>query len=234
MDKKYIKGLVEENDEVFTLVASTGTEDRQGETVNPEGWSLQNFKDNPSILWQHNASLPPIGKATRVAVEGGQLVADIVFAEKESDFAAEIARLVRGKFLNSLSVGFQPTELDDEGNSLEQELLEISVVNIPANPDARFSRAMKSFEKQEKEEAKEEVKEDCECETCEDCETKNKKIKELESEVARLEKAINTPTIVEEPRRIAIKRVNRTLRALRHIDKAVEVAIKEMKGGEKK
>lgn len=230
MEKQYIKGLVQENGEIFSLVASTGSVDRQGETVNPEGWVLTNFKDNPSILWQHNASLPPIGKATRVAVEGGSLVADIVFAEKESDFAAEIARLVRGGFLNSLSVGFQPTEIDDDGNSVSQELLEISVVNIPANPDARFSRAMKSFEAQKKEDEpeEEEPKE-------EEKDEKDQKIEELEKEIARLEKALTTPTkSVEEPKRTAIIRPSKALRALRHADKAIEVALRELKGGEKK
>lgn len=122
----------------FTAVASTATVDRHGEVVSPEGWDLDNFKKNPVLLWSHDHAIPAIGKATKVWVEGIGQAAKLKFTgvwqtvTKEGKAAAQ---LVADGILNSFSVGFIPTEM--EGNTYtEQELLEISLVNVPANPDA--------------------------------------------------------------------------------------------------
>lgn len=71
---------------------------------------------------------------------------DIEFAPLETyAFADTIYRLLRGKFLRAVSVGFLPTRyafVDNDADRgfgidfLEQSLLEISVCPVPANPNA--------------------------------------------------------------------------------------------------
>lgn len=63
------------------------------------------------------------------------------FATKEQyAFADTVYQLIRGGFLNAARVGFLPQRHAYNeargGDSLEQELLEYSVVPIPANAEA--------------------------------------------------------------------------------------------------
>jgi HK97 family phage prohead protease len=125
---------------------SDGSVDRMNDTIAAAGWDLTDFSANPVALWAHDSSAPPIGGARNVGVEGDRLLGDIEFAPPETyAFADTIYRLVLGKFLRAVSVGFLPTryafvENDPERgfgiDFLEQTLLEISVCPVPANPNA--------------------------------------------------------------------------------------------------
>ena len=125
---------------------SDGSVDRMNDTIAAAGWDLTDFSANPVALWAHDSSAPPIGGARNVGVEGDRLLGDIEFAPPETyAFADTIYRLVLGKFLRAVSVGFMPTryafvENDPERgfgiDFLEQALLEISVCPVPANPNA--------------------------------------------------------------------------------------------------
>jgi HK97 family phage prohead protease len=116
------------------------------DTIVAAGWDLTDFLANPVALWAHDSSAPPIGGARNVGVEADRLLGDIEFAPPETyAFADTIYRLVLGKFLRAVSVGFLPTryafvENDPERgfgiDFLEQALLEISVCPVPANPNA--------------------------------------------------------------------------------------------------
>lgn len=118
------------------VIASTAAVDRQGESIDPNGWDFSNFLKNPQLLWSHDAYALPIGKVLKVWIENGLVMADTIFAEAENPFAATVAKLVRGGFINAVSVGFMPTDVDQAGNVMKQELLELSFVNIPANQEA--------------------------------------------------------------------------------------------------
>ena len=125
---------------------SDNSVDRMNDTIAAAGWDLTDFLANPVALWAHDSSAPPIGGARNVGVEGDRLLGDIEFAPPETyAFADTIYRLVLGKFLRAVSVGFMPTryafvENDPERgfgiDFLEQSLLEISVCPVPANPNA--------------------------------------------------------------------------------------------------
>jgi hypothetical protein len=77
-------------------------------------------------------------------VQGDRLMGDIEFASAELyPFADQIYRLVRSRFLNAGSVGFQPVEwsFSSDKNRLgidfrRQSLLEFSVCPVPALPSA--------------------------------------------------------------------------------------------------
>ena len=138
------------------FVFSDGSVDRMGDTIDPSGWDTGPFLKNPVALWAHDSSQPPIGRASNVFVEDGALAGDIEFAPPETyAFAETIYRLVVGKFINAVSVGFLPIEYDwaeDEENrpwGLDfklQELLEISVVPVPANANALATARSKGID----------------------------------------------------------------------------------------
>jgi hypothetical protein len=90
-------------------------------------------------LWSHNNELPPIARAEKIWQVGKEIMMKGKFAP--TDFAQEIRKLVEGGFLSAMSVGFQPKaepEIDKNGNRFfpENELLEVSWVNVPALPSA--------------------------------------------------------------------------------------------------
>lgn len=151
-----------EDTRTLTFVASDGARDAAGTVLNQENWSLKRYEKNPIIGYQHevyggwDGSDPDniIGKA-RVYVEDGELLADITFETKDINEKAEkiYKKLLFGS-LNAVSVGFLPIGKGSWGKGDEaidgsnptyyyagQELLEISVVNIPSNPNA-VRRAM--------------------------------------------------------------------------------------------
>jgi len=135
------------------FIASTATLDRYKEIIEPAGWRLDSYRSNPVFQNAHNYGdiLFTLGKAlsTEVrAVGGGQALCQrIQFATEVNPVARIAYGLYKGGFLNAVSVGFIPLRWEDGGKSaeagpaprrryLEQELLEVSAVAIPANPDA--------------------------------------------------------------------------------------------------
>ncbi len=128
----------------FTFVISTGSVDRSSDSIAVDGWQLGNYQKNPVVLWSHLALLTPIGVATRTWREGGRLKSTVQLAPADANDAAEqVHRLISGGFIFAASVGFAPITYafaEDAGrkygiNFLTQELLEWSVVSVPANAE---------------------------------------------------------------------------------------------------
>jgi HK97 family phage prohead protease len=124
---------------------SDGSVDRMKDTISPQGWDTHAFMQNPVALFAHDSSSPPVGRASNVMVENDRLMGDIEFASADVyPFADTIYRLLTNKFLRAVSVGFLPTDYewskDDDRewgiDFKQQELLEISVVPVPANANA--------------------------------------------------------------------------------------------------
>jgi HK97 family phage major capsid protein/HK97 family phage prohead protease len=123
------------------FVFSDETCDRYGDIIKADGWQLANYRRNPVIIWNHNADGDPenvIGRCLDVSVIGKQLVGTVEFADHQ--FAQFVFDMVTQGFINSTSVGFRPLKYKQApGNSgglifEESELLEISIVSVPANP----------------------------------------------------------------------------------------------------
>lgn len=137
-----------------TFVASTEQIDRYGDVILQNGWDTKNFSANPIILFAHDSRSLPIGKAAQLGIDSnGNLTVRIEFSKAVGsyDLPEIVLQLISQGMLNCVSVGFIPTEFeyrfekDDDGNQLpfpsgriykQQELLEISVVPVPANPGA--------------------------------------------------------------------------------------------------
>jgi HK97 family phage prohead protease len=130
---------------VITFCFSDGSVDRMGDIIDPYGWDTSAFKKNPICLWAHDATSLPIGRVRRTYVSADRFMGDIEFASAETyPFADQIYRLVVDGFVKAVSVGFIPIEWDwadtkDRPTGIDfkrQELLEISVVPVPANANA--------------------------------------------------------------------------------------------------
>lgn len=153
---------VAEQGRVVRFVASDETPDRVGDVIEVAGWNLTNYKRNPVVLWGHDSNdRPPIGRAVNVHRGVGPsgkpaLLASIEFAPKEANpFAETVYQLTKGGYLNAVSVGFMPRATKEltpeERQSLgmpnygmfysQADLLEISVVSVPANPSALITGA---------------------------------------------------------------------------------------------
>jgi len=138
-ENQTIIASVEQTEKGMRAVASTSTLDRQGESIDQNGWNLKNFKKNPVLLWAHNHDEPPIGTAKNIKIEGTGKQAKLTFEpvfHDITDKAKAVGKLFAEGVMNSFSVGFMPLEAD--GNTFtKSELLEISAVGVPANPEAR-------------------------------------------------------------------------------------------------
>ena len=140
----------------MTFVISNEEVDRHGDVVLAQGWRLQAYLRNPVFLWAHDYSRPVIGRALSVWTEPGQLLARMEFAP--TDFAREVAALYRSGYQQGVSVGFKPLRHEERRDTrtgaflgirfLEQELLEVSAVPVPANRHAlRRELGRESFDR---------------------------------------------------------------------------------------
>lgn len=143
LHKQFIADKIKaEGEGQYSFVISTGSVDRDRDKIATDGWDLANYRKNPTVLWAHDSRGLPIGRAESILSSNGQLKARVKFAPADVyAFADTVRRLVDGGFLNATSVGFIPkeTSYDEERggfNFLKQELLEFSLVPIPANPEA--------------------------------------------------------------------------------------------------
>lgn len=129
------------------FVASDESVDRYGDIIRARGWQLERFRQNPVLLFGHNSREPAIGGVTKIEVVGTRLIADVEFDDAPENTKAQVVwGLLEKGYMRAVSVGFAPTGkintlLDDAGNwtgfeYTQQELLELSVVPVPANPQA--------------------------------------------------------------------------------------------------
>jgi HK97 family phage prohead protease len=128
---------------VFTI--STASVDRMGDTINVNGWKLDEYKKNPVVLWAHDSSSLPLARANRVWIDGEKLKAEAEFTPPGvARFNDTVFELYRTGFMKATSVGFAPLKysLSDDPKRrsgidfLEQNLLEFSCCTVPANPEA--------------------------------------------------------------------------------------------------
>lgn len=146
--------------EKVSFVASSATPDRYGDIIDVRGWVLDNYKRNNVILLNHDSNQLPIARGN-VYVRNDKLIVDVEF-DTEDERAKEVQRKVKAGFMNAVSVGFRPlesksrSELPTDNKYYGQrgmyyskaELLEVSIVTIPANGEAtmleqKFYNAMK-------------------------------------------------------------------------------------------
>ena len=122
------------------FVMSDGSVDRMGDVIEPDGWRLDNFQRNPVALFNHDPSFP-IGRWHDVGVRKGQLTGRLELMDPVSYRLRELHAAVDAGVLRAVSVGFHSNSFEPLGKSggtrfTEAELVECSLVSVPANPNA--------------------------------------------------------------------------------------------------
>ena len=139
-----------------SFVASNDSIDRMGDVIDVRGWSLDAYAQNPVILFNHDQRALPIGRGAAEIIDN-QLMIDIEFDDNDPE-AKKIKSKVDGGFLNAVSVGFKPIKAiernmlpkenkyyGEQGTYFEKaELMEVSIVTIPANPQATAAKSLQN------------------------------------------------------------------------------------------
>lgn len=128
------------------------TVDRMSDTIATIGWDIKDYKKNPVVLWSHSHYNPPVARSLKIEVDKKlkEVRSIAEFTPKDLyPFGFMVYEMYVGKFLNAVSVGFQPksyewvSQDEDEDrakrggiNFLKQSLLEYSACPVPANPNA--------------------------------------------------------------------------------------------------
>lgn len=149
------------NDRTFRFVISDESKDRYGTVIKLDGWDLSNYEKNGIVAYQHNASGDNpdmiVGKG-RAWVEGGVLMGEVEFEpEGNNELADKLVKKIEFGSIRATSVGFNPIEWSkgeraygEDPDTLyfrKQDLLEWSIVNIPANPNAIVQNSYGEFVK---------------------------------------------------------------------------------------
>lgn len=134
---------VDEDKRQVTFCFSDNSKDRYGEIVDQASWDVKSYKANPIILWGHDSSNPEnvIGQGVDLQLDqAGKSFITAQFDDAETNPKADlIFRQLVKKTLRCVSAGFIPHSLEwDEDTPIlkDNELLEVSVVAIPANRNA--------------------------------------------------------------------------------------------------
>lgn len=126
------------------FVLSDESVDRMGDIISADGWDLESFKKNPIALWGHRSDMP-IGTWDNVRVQDKTLRGKLTLAPKGTlPRIDELRALIEAGILRAVSVGFRNIESEPIDHKdpfggrrfIKQELVECSLVSIPANANA--------------------------------------------------------------------------------------------------
>jgi HK97 family phage prohead protease/HK97 family phage major capsid protein len=127
------------------FILSDESIDRMGDVIQQDGWDVESFKKNPIALFNHNPGFP-IGTWKNLRVEDRSLRGQLKLApEGTSPRIDEIRKLIDAGVLRAVSVGFRDLQSEmrksEDGawagmRFLRQELIETSLVAVPANANA--------------------------------------------------------------------------------------------------
>jgi len=157
---QYLRALAERGEEEgnpgdpIRFTASTPGVKRDGLDLDPLTWWLDNYRKNPVVLWAHDyrGERLPLGRAV-VTADPERLIADVYFDQLDP-FARTVESKYRRGFLHSVSVGWDTMVKNDDGefvpidwryeirpsDEVRLDLLDISGVPVPGDPDALIER----------------------------------------------------------------------------------------------
>lgn len=124
------------------VVATKQVVDRQGDMVMVNGIDASFFMRNPVVPFGHDYKALPVAKGIGIKIEGDELLIKLQFTPEELyEFGYKVFKMFEGGFLRAVSIGFIPVKMawDDELKATvieKSELLEVSVVPVPANQEA--------------------------------------------------------------------------------------------------
>lgn len=136
---------VSDDERLIEGIATTPSTDRMGDVIEPMG---ARFAAELPLLWQHDHASPVghvrFGKPT---AKGIPFTANIVKIAEEGELKALVDKAwqsVKARLVRAVSIGFRPIEyaLMEGGGVrfLETEILELSLVTVPANSDCTITQ----------------------------------------------------------------------------------------------
>lgn len=136
--------IVEQRNDGGRILISTPAVDRDKDRVFPGGVRSDTYMKNPVVQWGHDYSSPfsTIGKTTNLEITPDGIIADFELrpAANDQDPQNVVLLLWNGGWVRAASIGFIPRNgTKNEFGGLdftEVELLEWSLVSIPANQEA--------------------------------------------------------------------------------------------------
>ena len=131
---------------LFEAVVTTSAPDRHGENIATEGIETENYMLNPVVLYGHDYSGLPIGKAISLKTYKNKLTARFQLATDILPFADTVGQMIKAGYLNAVSIGGRVLDWSEDYRTiLKMEMVEFSVVPVPANSQAIITG--RSFEK---------------------------------------------------------------------------------------
>lgn len=156
------KGSLNVEERTIIGYASTSMVDRHNEVILKDSWDLQNYQKHPIIFVNHNHQDLWVGKAIWVKADNKGLLFKMKFATSEK--AEEVFQLIEDTEIAAFSVGARtygrkemtfgelPKRIQSNSRAMGDEtpitvhtnveLLEISVVGLPANAGSVISNEM--------------------------------------------------------------------------------------------
>lgn len=145
------EGYEEKENDLFTFVVSTPEVDRYGTIIVPAGIDYTAYLSNPIVLAQHDSDQWPIGRCLGFAMNGENLEATIQI-ECITEEGKKLTKLINAGYVKAVSVGIIPTEYEEQtidGQKVtvytKSELVEFSVVSVPANRQALLKKSLKTL-----------------------------------------------------------------------------------------
>lgn len=128
--------------DTYTFVLTSNIIDRENERMNVQGINFADYMNNPVVLYNHDGQDFPVGTMQRIWIENNKLLGEIVFHDIDAE-SIKAHEYVKNHVLNAVSIGFIPVEFKEDkinGKSIitfiKSNLLEVSLVALPANPEA--------------------------------------------------------------------------------------------------
>src|SRR5712671_4253397 len=86
--------VIDPAERTIDFVISTATVDRMRDSIAVDGWQYDNYMRAPVVLWCHDSSSPPVGKALSVSKTADALLSRAQFMRADlSPFADTIFRM---------------------------------------------------------------------------------------------------------------------------------------------
>lgn len=120
----------------FTV--SDETLNSYGSVVLTSGINIARFQRNPIMLYMHDREKGVIGRWENIVKEGDKLLAEAFF-DDATELGAKVKHQVEGGFLRSASIGIENCKcetINGVQTIVECDLIEISIVDVPANENA--------------------------------------------------------------------------------------------------
>ncbi|WP_280120924.1 HK97 family phage prohead protease [Duncaniella muricolitica] len=102
------------------------------------GINIARFQRNPIMLYMHDRNKGVIGRWENITKEGDKLTAEAVF-DDGTELGAKVRHQVESGFLRSASIGIENCKCETINGVqaiVECDLIEISIVDVPANENA--------------------------------------------------------------------------------------------------